>query len=280
MVDHAFKFSYVAHLHGGRTPTPSPYRDFAVDALRLPAMTPTREISLRHRAAFFVSGAHPGFRTTRLIMLTALLVVLGSFVPSAFASHHYTQKQLDALAQRVGKIFWLANSPGAQQPVFYEAPAAGAASFQPAGTDSFTITELSGQRDKNPYYAVRFESGKTGYIRPEAFHEALNVSILSADPRAGEKEKAEKTATEEKERLEWIDSQPWSAAVKEAAIKKQPPPGLKTSEINKVLGPPLRVTKLRGPSKAAEEHWFYPGGRVLIFHNGLLTRIDELGKKK
>ena len=77
-------------------------------------------------------------------MLTALLVVLGSFVPSAFASHHYTQKQLDALAQRVGKIFWLANSPGAQQPVFYEAPAAGAASFQPAGTDSFTITESCG----------------------------------------------------------------------------------------------------------------------------------------
>jgi len=243
-------------------------------------MTPMGEISSRDQAVFAVALAHPWVRTVRVIILTALLVGLGRPVPPVFGSHHYTQKQLDALAQRIGKTFWLTNSPGTQQPVFYEAPAAGAASFQPAGNDSFTVTELNGQQDKNPYYAVRFESGKTGYIRPEAFHEALNVSILSADPRAGEKEKAEKSAMEEKERLEWIDAQPWSAAVKEAAIKKQPPPGLKTSEINKVLGPPLRVTKLRGPSKAAEEHWFYPGGRVLIFHNGLLTRIDELGKKK
>ena len=243
-------------------------------------MTPIAEISLRDRASFFVRLARPRARRARVLMLTALLLALGRPAAPVFPSHHYTQKQLDALAQRIGKTFWLANPPSPNPPVFYEAPAAGAASFQPAGIDSFVITELSGQRDKNPYYAVRFESGKIGYIRPEAFHEALNVSILSADPRAGEKEKAEKSAMEEKERLEWIDSQPWSAAVKAAAIKKQPPPGLTTSEINKVLGPPLRLTKLRGPSKAAEEHWFYPGGRVLIFHNGLLTRIDELGNKK
>ena len=132
------------------------------------------------------------FLKALILLPVAILVVLGSFVPSAFAYHHYTHKQLDALAQRVGKIFWLANSPSAQQPVFYEAPAAGAASFQPDVTDSFTITELSGQRDKNPYYAVRFESGKTGYIRPEAFHEALNVSILSADPRAMSLAKSER----------------------------------------------------------------------------------------
>ena len=83
--------------------------------------------------------------------------------------------------------------------------------FQPAEDDSFVITELTGRKQKNPYYAVRFESGKVGYIRPELFHEALNLTIVSSDPRAGEKEKAEKLASEEKARVEWINSQPWSS---------------------------------------------------------------------
>ena len=127
----------------------------------------------------------------------------------ALASHHYTDKQLDALAARVGKTFWLSASDG-RLPVFLSSPAATAATFRPAKDDSFVITELTGRKNKNPYYAVKFESGKVGYIRPELFHEALNVTILSSDPRAGEKEKAEKLESEEKARVEWINSQPWS----------------------------------------------------------------------
>src|SRR5258705_186102 len=73
----------------------------------------------------------------------------------------------------------------------------------------------------------------------------------------------------------WIKSQPWSPAVKEAAIKKQPTPGLNTAEVKRVLGAPRRVTKLRGLTKVAEEHWFYPDGSVLIFNNGLLTRTEK-----
>ena len=118
----------------------------------------------------------------------------------------------------MGKTFWLSASDG-RLPVFLSSPAATAATFRPAEDDSFVITELTGRKNKNPYYAVKFESGKVGYIRPELFHEALNLTILSSDPRAGEKEKAEKLESEEKARVEWINSQPWSAAIKEAAIK-------------------------------------------------------------
>ena len=213
-------------------------------------------------------------RTLSLVLLFFLSTSGGTF-----ASNHYTEKQLDALAARVGKTFWL-DSPNGQVPAFLNAPAPAASTFRPAETDSFVITELAGRSQKTPYYAVRFESGKVGYIRPETFHEALNVSILSSDPRADQKEKAEKQATEEKNRVEWIRSQPWSAAVKEAAIGKQPAPGLKTSEVKRVMGPPLRIAKLRSPTKGlAEEHWFYAGGSVLIFHNGLLTRTDKVEKK-
>ncbi|MGH7853722.1 MAG: hypothetical protein ACREP3_09800, partial [Candidatus Binatia bacterium] len=155
-----------------------------------------------------------------------------------------------------------------------------AATFRPAENDSFVITELTGRKNKNPYYAVKFESGKVGYIRPDLFHEGLNLTILSSDPRAGEKEKAEKLASEEKARVEWINSQPWSSAIKQAAIRKQPTPGLKTTEVKRIMGAPLRVTELRTPVKGlAEEHWFYAGGTVLIFHNGLLTKTDHVEPK-
>ena len=164
-------------------------------------------------------------------------------------------------------------------PNFRSSPAVSAPSFKAAEDDSFVITELTGRSNKNPYYAVRFESGKVGYISPEAFHDALNLTILATDPRADEKARAEKQASEEKDRVEWIQSQPWSAAVKEAAIRRQPPPGLNTGEVKHVLGPPMRVTKLRDPTKVSEEHWFYKDGSVLIFHNGLLSRIDKIQKQ-
>ncbi len=210
--------------------------------------------------------------------LLALILFFSTF-GGALASHHYTDKQLDALEARVGKTFWLNASDG-RSPLFLGSPTATAATFRPAENDSFVITELTGRKNKNPYYAVKFESGKTGYIPPEQFHEALNLTILSSDPRAGEKEKAEKLESEEKARVEWINSQPWAAAIKEAAIKRQPVPGLRTTEVKQIMGAPLRVTTLRTPVKGLnEEHWFYTGGTVLIFHNGLLIRTDRVETK-
>lgn len=211
--------------------------------------------------------------------LALVLIFFFSLFGVALASHHYTDRQLDALAARVGKTFWLSAADG-RLPVFLSSPAAAAATFRPAEVDSFVITELTGRKNKNPYYAVKFESGKVGYIRPELFHEALNLTILSSDPRAGEKEKAEKLESEEKARVEWINSQPWSTSIKEAAIQKQPAPGLKTTEVKRIMGAPLRVTKIRSPVKGrAEEHWFYAEGTVLIFHNGLLIKADRVEAK-
>lgn len=184
---------------------------------------------------------------------------------------------MDALAGRVGKTFWL-NAPDEKLPAFVSAPSATAPSIRPSGNGSFVITELTGRSSKNPYYTVRFESGKVAYIRPETFHEALNLTIVSADPRANEKEKSEQRERDEKERVAWIQAQPWSPIVKQAAIKKQPTPGLNTGEVKRVLGDPQRITELRGPIKVAEEHWFYPDGRVLIFHNGLLSKVDKIEK--
>ena len=208
-----------------------------------------------------------------------ILIFFFSAFGAALASHHYTDRQLDALAARVGKTYWLTASDG-RLPVFLSSPSATAATFRPAEDDAFVITELTGRKNKNPYYAVKFESGKVGYIRPELFHEGLNLTILSSDPRAGEKEKAEKQESEEKARVEWINSQPWSTAIKEAAIRKQPAPGLKTTEVKRIMGAPLRVTKIRSPVKGlAEEHWIYAGGTVLIFHNGLLIKTDQVEAK-
>ena len=247
--------------------------------MRLPeTMTPQGRSKLRasiQRTDHIGRGARA--RASSLSLALALILFLAS-AGNILASNHYTEKQLDALADRVGRTFWLSAGDG-KTPVFLTSPSATASTFRPAVDDSFVITELTGRANKNPFYAVQFESGKVGYIRPEAFHEGLNVTIWSSDPRAGEKEKAEKQASEEKGRVEWINSQPWSAAVKEAAIKKQATPGLKTTEVKKILGPPLRITKLRGPSKVAEEQWHYTGGAVLIFHNGLLSKVDRVEKK-
>lgn len=220
-----------------------------------------------------------GRRTTVAPFIGALSLAF-LFLPPALvrASNHYTVTQLDALGARVGKTFWLHASDG-RVPEFLSSPASGSARFSPSPEDSFVITDLAGRARKDPYYEVRFESGKVGYIRPEAFHEALNLTILSADPRADEKEKKDKLATEEKDRVAWIQSQPWAPKIKEAAIRRQPMPGLNTGEVKRVLGAPMRITKLRGPSKVEEEHWFYKDGAVMIFHNGLLTKIDKLEKK-
>jgi hypothetical protein len=197
---------------------------------------------------------------------------------AAIASHHYTEKQLEALAARVGKTFWI-NAANEKSPSFLTAPRPGATTFRPEENDSFEITELTGQKTKDPYYKVRFQSGKVGYLTPDMFHEEFNAKILSYDPRADEKKKEEEQLVAEKKRLEWIKAQPWSPAVKAAAIRKQPTAGLKTGEVRQVLGEPTRVSKTRGTSKATEERWFYPDGTVLTFHNGLLSSTEKKENK-
>ena len=212
---------------------------------------------------------------TRGLLHAALLGLTLLFAPpTVFAADRYTDKQLDALDDRVGKMFWL-NPATEKMPSFLTDPTPNAATFQPTPKASFEITELTGRAAKDPYYKVKFDSGKIGYIRPEAFLEEFNATILSVDPQAGEKKLAEEQSAEEKKRLEWISSQPWSPQVKQAAINKQPTPGLNTGEVKRVMGAPRRVTKVRGLSKTSEEHWFYPDGLILIFNNGLLSRIDK-----
>ncbi|HXF75738.1 MAG TPA: hypothetical protein VNN13_06565, partial [Methylomirabilota bacterium] len=204
------------------------------------------------------------------------LLLFLSVAQIASASHHYTDRQLEALAERVGKTFWF-NPERGKTPLFSTAPAANAQSYRPSVNESFEITELTGQKTRDPYYKVRFDSGKIGYIRPETFHEELNVTILTVDPLAEKKSSDERAAEEEKKRVEWIQAQPWSPAVKEASIRKQPSLGLTTGEIKKVLGAPTRITKTRS-AKTNDEHWFYLDGTVLTFQNGLLTRVEKRQK--
>jgi hypothetical protein len=196
---------------------------------------------------------------------------------SAEASNHYTEKQIDALETRVGKVFWILPIDE-KVPSFLTSPAGDAPAFPAAANESFEITSLVGRKAKNPYYKVRFESGKEGYIHAQAFLEEFNGTIVTMDPLADEKKALAEKNEQEKARLEWIESQPWSAAVKEAAIKRQGVPGMTTSEAKKVLGDPRRVTRIRGPQQVSEEHWFYPDGVVLIFRNGELNRIDKTKK--
>src|SRR5262245_21871419 len=209
--------------------------------------------------------------------LTTLAVLLSTMVGAAgvIASNHYTSRQMDALAERVGSEYWI-HAPTGKGPQFLNAPAANAASFRPADNESFAISELVGRANKNPYYKVTFQSGRVAYLRPEVFNEEINGGIVIGDPRADEKRKSEQAAETEKHRLEWIDAQHWPPAIKEAAIKKQPSPGLNGTEVTQVLGAPRRVVKAAGPNKlrgatqAHEERWYYADGMVLLFRNGIL----------
>jgi len=204
-----------------------------------------------------------------------LLLSLGDPV---WASHHYTAKQMEALASRVGQTFWSKPVDG-KGPSFVAAPAANAKLIRVDAIESLQITALVGQAVKNPYYKIKRDNGQEAYISPEQFLEALNLTIVTTDPAADDKRKAAEAAEADKKRIEWIQAQPWSPPIKEAAIKKQPIPGLTTSEIKNVLGQPSRIAKVRGPIRIAEEHWFYPDGSVLIFHNNLLNRVERQDNK-
>jgi hypothetical protein len=214
----------------------------------------------------------------RSFTIVFILLALSDFSRSAVASNHYTAKQMDALAARVGGEFWITPANG-RLPVFLAAPAPNAATFRAADNESFEITELVGRAQKNPYYKVKFASGKVGYMKPDAFHEELNSTIATIDPTANEKRKAEELAVEDKKRVDWIQAQPWSSIVKQAAIKRQATPGLTGAEVKRVLGAPKRIAKKRGVTSVAEEGWFYPDGSILTFQNGLLTEIKRPAEK-
>jgi hypothetical protein len=188
------------------------------------------------------------------------------------ASHHYTDKQLDALATRIGKIYWIV-AVNNQTPSFLSSPATNAASFRPNANESFEITELVGRNDKNPYYKVKFDSGKEGYIQPDVFLEEFNATISAVDPLESEKKKAAEAAEEEKKRIEWIQAQPWPGDVKEAAIKRKVLPGMNGGEVKKILGNPIRVSKVKAKLNVVEEHWHYGDGSTAIFTNGLFSHI-------
>lgn len=215
----------------------------------------------------------------RSFRIVFILLALSDLSGLAFASNHYTEKQMDALAARVGAVFWITPVNG-RLPVFLTAPAPNAASFRPGNNESFEITEFVGRAQKNPYYKVKFESGKVGYMKPEAFHEELNSTIATVDPTADAKRKAEELAVEDKKRVDWIRAQPWSPIVKQAAINRQATPGLTTAEVKRILGAPKRTAKTRGvTSSVTEERWFYPDGSILTFQNGLLTGVERPSTK-
>jgi len=210
---------------------------------------------------------------------TVRFLLLALFFPAtiALAASQPTEAQLEALAKRVGTLYWVAVVDN-RTPAFLAAPAANALSLSAGDNESFEIVELTRQKDKEPYYKVKFESGKEGYIRPEVFVEELNLTILTADPLADEKKKAAAAAEEERKRVQWIRSQPWSAAVKEAAIKRIPVPGLTAAEVKVVLGNPARITKGSG-LRGSVESWHYADGSVLTFRNRLLNGVDLSGRK-
>jgi hypothetical protein len=206
-----------------------------------------------------------------------LWLFLSGLVSPVHASHHYTDRQLDVLAARVGKVYWIVPINN-QTPAFLSSPATNAASFRPNANESFQITELVGRKEKDPYYKVKFDSGKEGYIQPDVFLEQFNATISAVDPLENEKRKAAEAAEEEKERIAWIEAQPWPRGVKEAAIKRQAMPGMNGGEVKKILGNPTRVTKVKTRLNVAEEHWLYVDGSTAIFLNGVLSHIVPKAK--
>jgi hypothetical protein len=222
------------------------------------------------RPESFLKGNPVSFRYRFCAVLVFFLTAAGF---PARAADRYTDQQLDALASRVGKIYWIL-AVNNQTPPFLSSPTINAASFNPQPNESFEITELVGRKDKNPFYKVRFDSGKEGYILPEVFLEELNASIAAVDPTASGKKRAAEAAEEEKKRIDWIQSQPWSRAVKEAAIKRQVLGGMNGGEVKKILGNPVRVSKVKGRYNLTEERWLYADGSTAVFLNGLLSRFE------
>jgi hypothetical protein len=202
-----------------------------------------------------------------ICFFTAILPIIST----ATAFQYYTEKQMTALADRVGKTYWTQKTEN-RTPLFLSAPNAAATSFTIRAGESFAIVGLVGREKKNPYYKVMFDSGKEGYLSPQTFLEELNLTILSIDPLADEKRRAAEQAEEEKKRVAWINAQPWPAAAKQAALKGHVLPGMNREEVKRVAGAPSRVRKAQRRDPSSEEHWVYPDGKELIFRQGLLVR--------
>jgi hypothetical protein len=202
-----------------------------------------------------------------------LLASLSATVFFAHATHHYTPQQLEALAARVGKIYWIV-AINNQTPAFLLGPAANAPTFHPRANESFEITALVGREDKNPYYKVKFDSGKEAFIAPEALLDQLNAGIAAVDPQGLDKKKAAAAAEEEKKRVAWIEAQPWPRNVKDAAIKRQVMGGMNGAEVKKILGNPMRVSRVKAQLNVVEEHWLYADGSTAVLVNGIFYRIE------
>ncbi len=216
---------------------------------------------------------------TSLAKISLAAIAAGVFIYSlAAASRHYTDAQISILANRIGKIFWIQDSDG-RTPILLTAPGAASSTFSARAGDSFEIVELVGRKNRNPYYKLRLASGREAYLRPEIFHEELNLTILTTDPLADEKRRAAAQAEEQKKLTQWINAQAWSPTVKEAALRGQVIPGMNRDEVKKIAGAPSRVSKVQLPGTSPAEHWHYPDGKELIFHNGLLSHsISENSK--
>lgn len=212
--------------------------------------------------------------TPRAVVIGFLLCLVAG---SAHASNRYTRMQLDALATRVGGTFWVVPVNG-QLPSFRTAPSPAATPIQPKPNQSFVILDLVGKKTDEPYYKVKFDSGNEGYLYVEDFLEQFNAMILTVDPLASEKKRLAEGRNEDKKRVAWIQAQPWSRAVKEAAIKGQVIPGMTSNAVKKILGDPVRVQRVKTPHKVTEEHWFYSDGKVLVFQNRSLNRIESTKK--
>ncbi len=209
------------------------------------------------------------------ILFTLFLVslIFGSAPPPVHGVNHYTPKQLQALATRVGKTYWVVAIDG-KTPPFLSAPSATAPAVEAKANDSFETTELVTGKTKDPYYKVIFESGAEGYIKAELFLEEFNARIVTLDPLAEEKKKAAQEKERERARVAWIQKQPWPRAVKEAALKGQAAVGMNTQEVKGVKGDPERVIKVKDERYVSKEQWIYGDGSVLVFTNGLLTEVE------
>lgn len=205
------------------------------------------------------------------LFLTSLL--LGPGISSVHGFNHYTPKQLEALRTRVGRTYWVV-AIDSQTPPFLSAPSAGAPAVEVVDNASFKTTELVSSKTKDPYYKVKFDSGAEGYIKAEAFLEEFNARIVTRDPLAEEKKKAAEAKERERARVAWIQKQPWSPEVKEAALKGHAVIGMNTQEVKGVKGDPERMIKVKGDRYAAKEQWIYGDGSVLVFINGQLTEFE------
>src|SRR5262245_11265021 len=80
-------------------------------------------------------GFHRGDKLPVLLHWLSVVLLVFLAVTPVYASNHYTDHQLDALATRVGKIYWILPSKN-QTPAFLASPTTNAASFQPQPNES------------------------------------------------------------------------------------------------------------------------------------------------